>query len=250
MEHKEFVICLAEVPIAIQPLYDEIEPYCKDYIADCPPELRISATQGDIDAERKISRDEDILEGIPVRHFSDGYLETLAVYRKIAVALLSRGILLFHGSCIAVDGVAYLFTAKSGTGKSTHVNLWRQRFGSRAITVNDDKPLLRIGEAGVTAYGTPWDGKHRLSTNMGCPLKAICILQRSGTNQIQKITPREGYALFLQQTYRPKEPVALAQTLHLLDRLLSRVELYRLGCNMDPEAAAVSYRGMNGEKTV
>ncbi len=247
MEHEEFVICLADVPVAIQPMHADILEYCKDYLSDRLPRLTVAATQADIDAERRISEAEDVLEGIPVRQFSDGYLETLAVYRKIAAALLEQGVLLFHGSCICVDGAAYLFTAKSGTGKSTHVNLWRQLFGGRAVTVNDDKPLLRITPQGVIAYGTPWNGKHRLGTNMACPLKAICILERSGQNHIRKITARDGYAMFLQQTYRPKEPVALAQTLQLLDRLLSQVELYRLGCNMEPEAAIVSYRGMNGE---
>ena len=77
-----------------------------------------------------------------------------------------------------MDGQAVLFTAKSGTGKSTHTKLWRDLFGERAVMVNDDKPLLRILKDGVLVCGTPWDGKHRLSTNCALPLKAICILER------------------------------------------------------------------------
>ncbi len=247
MTKDSFTIRLAGVNIGIQPIHDYILEYCRDYLTEEAPDITVAVTQGDLDGERAKSEAEDKLEGIPVRQFSDAYLETLAVYRKIAAALLDRGILLYHGSCVAVDGAAYLFTAKSGTGKSTHVSLWRQQFGDRAVMVNDDKPLLAVTDSGVTAYGTPWDGKHRLSTNMACPLKAICILERSETNQIQPISAKEGYALLLQQVYRPRDPLALAKTLQLLDRLLSRVSLYRLGCNMDPSAAEVSYRGMNGE---
>ncbi len=247
MTDRFFTIRLAGVDIGIEPMHDYISEYCRDYISSGEPAFTVTVTQADLDAERATSEAEDRLEGIPIRQFTDAYLETLAVYRKIAQTLLDRDILLYHGSCVAVDGVAYLFTAKSGTGKSTHVELWRQLFGQRVTIVNDDKPLLAVSETGVTAYGTPWDGKHRRSTNMGCPLKAICILERSQTNQIVPVSVKEGYALLLQQTYRPKDPLALAKTLKLLDKLLSRVEIYRLGCNMDPSAALVSYRGMNGE---
>ena len=64
----------------------------------------ISTTQRDIDEEKENASAEDRLEGIPMRAFSDGYLETLAVYRKLAAALLPDNILLFHGSCVCVDG--------------------------------------------------------------------------------------------------------------------------------------------------
>ncbi len=139
----------------------------------------------------------------PSGSFSDAYLETLAVYRKIADHLLSYDTLLFHGSVIAVDGEGYLFTAKSGgTGKSTHTRLWREYFGERAVMVNDDKPLLRITDSGVTAYGTPWDGKHRLSTNIAVPLKGICILTRDTTNHIEPAEPHAVYPLIVQQTNR------------------------------------------------
>ncbi len=244
---KNFVIRLAGVNIEIKPLHSYIYEYCRDYLFEGEPEFTVEVSQSDLDAEREKSKKEDILEGIPVRNFPDHYLETLVVYRKIANELINRNILLYHGSCAAVDGVAYLFTAKSGTGKSTHVALWQKLLGERMTFINDDKPLLAVGEKGVVAFGTPWDGKHRRSSNASAPLKAICILERSETNRIEKITKKEGYVTLLQQTYRPKDPLAMAKVLQILDRLLSQVEIYRLGCNMNPEAAEVSFGAMNGE---
>lgn len=194
--------------------------------------------------KRSQSAREDIKEGIPIRHFSDAYLETLAVYRKIADHLLSRDTLLFHGSVIAVDGEGYLFTAKSGTGKSTHTRLWREYFGERAVMVNDDKPLLHITDSGVTAYGTPWDGKHRLSTNTAVPLKGICVLTRDTTNHIEQAEPHDTYPMIVQQTNRSLTADGMKQTLSLIDRMLNVVPVYRLGCNMDIEAARVAYEGM------
>ncbi len=252
MNHKlpPFHITLAGVCIAIHPRYDYIQEYCKDYLCTPTPSdaaFTVAVTDADIAYEEARSAADDRKLGIPVRRFPPAYLETLAVYRKIAAFLLDHDILLFHGSCVAVDGVGYLFTAKSGTGKSTHVQLWQERFGSRAVMINDDKPLLRITDIGVTAFGTPWDGKHRRSTNTSVPLRAICILSRSADNHIEKIAPGDAYSLLLQQTYRPADPTALTKTLTLLDRMLRVTDFYRLGCNMDPEAAQVSYEGMQPE---
>ena len=144
-----------------------------------------------------------------------------------------------------MDGQAYLFTAKSGTGKTTHTRLWLKQFGARAVMVNGDKPLIHITRECATVYGTPWDGKEHLSRNMSCPLKAVCILTRSKTNHIERISPKEALMMLCQQSYRPAQPAALRKTLALVDLLSSSVPLYRLGCNMEPEAALVAYHGMN-----
>ena len=111
--------------------------------------------------------------------------------------------------------------------------------------VNDDKPLLHITDSGVTAYGTPWDGKHRLSTNTAVPLKGICILTRNAKNHIEPVEPHAVYPLIVQQTNRSLSTDGMKQTLSLIDRMLNVVPVYRLGCNMDIEAAKVAYEGMN-----
>lgn len=244
MEGTVFKIKLADVPICVSTLHEMTKQMCHDYLTEEEGKFALTVRESDIAYERKKSADEDERQGEPVRHFSDDYLETLAVYRKIAAGLLNYNTLLFHGSAIAVDDMCYLFTAESGTGKSTHVRLWREMFGERAYMVNDDKPLLKITDKGVTVYGTPWDGKHRLSNNIAVPLKALCILERGERNQIEKITPGEAWPLLLQQSYRPMEEGALKQTLGLVDMLSESVDLYRLKCNMDSSAAKVSYEGM------
>jgi hypothetical protein len=213
-------------------------------IANENADYSVFTTQADIDYEREKSAHEDEIEGIPIRQFSDGYLEELAVYRKIAEQMISYDTILFHGSVIAVDGIGYLFTAKSGTGKSTHTRLWREYFGDRAVMVNDDKPLLQISDSGVIAYGTPYNGKHRLSNNICVPMKTICILTRAADNHIEPITRELAYTMLLQQVYRPADTIKMMQTLTLVDRLADSVKLYRLGCNMDISAAKIAFEGM------
>ena len=229
--------------VEVTSIHAEVHKYCADYLTDEPADYSVTTTQADIDFEREKSAREDEIEGIPIQHFSDSYLEELAVYRKIAEKILDYDTVLFHGSVVAVDGVGYLFTAKSGTGKSTHTRLWREYFGERAVMVNDDKPLLHIADT-VTAYGTPYNGKHRLGTNTSVPLKAICILTRSADNHIEPITREQAYTMLLQQVYRPADMLKMAKTLELVDRLADSVKLYRLGCNMDISAAKVAYEGM------
>ena len=234
---------IADKVVEVTSIYAEVHEYCTDYLTDEPADYSITTTQADIDFEREKSAREDEIEGIPTRHFSDSYLEELAVYRKIAEQMISYDTILFHGSVVAVDDVGYLFTAKSGTGKSTHTRLWREYFGDRAVMVNDDKPLLHIADT-VTAYGTPYNGKHRLGTNTSVPLKAICFLTRSVENHIEPISFEQAYNMLLQQVYRPADMLKMAKTLELVDRLADSVKLYHLGCNMDISAAKIAYEGM------
>jgi len=230
--------------IAVSSIHNEVHDYCADYLTDEEADFTVTTSQEDIDHERAKSAREAQVEGLPVYDYQDSYLEELAVYRKIAGKMTEYDTILFHGSVIAVDGVGYLFTAKSGTGKSTHTRLWREYFGERAVMVNDDKPLLHVAEDGVTAYGTPYNGKHGLGMNTSVPLKAICILTRSAENHIEPITRSQAYTMLLQQVYRPSEVSRVAHTLSLIDRLADKVGLYLLGCNMDISAAKVAYEGM------
>ena len=190
---------------------------------------------------------ENAKEGIPTRHFSDCYLETLAVYRKIAEQMIAYNTILFHSSAIAVDGTAYLFTAKSGTGKSTHTRLWKEYFSERAIMINDDKPLIQVNQNKILVHGTPWDGKHHLSNNISVPLKAICILNRGAENTICRITKSEAYPVLLQQTYRPTNAEKMQKVFMLLDRICEKLLIYRLICNKNPDAVITAYNGMNME---
>lgn len=241
----EFTIGIAERIIRIRAQHDYAKEFCEKYLTEGAPDFTVQITTEDIEYEREKSRREDEFEGLPVREFEADYLETLAIYRKIVEKMLDYGGFLFHGSAVSVDGEGYLFTAKSGTGKSTHTRRWRRYFGKRCITVNDDKPLLLIKDDCVLICGTPWDGKHRMSTNIMVPMKGLVVLERGEVNHIAPIEISEALPLLLQQTYRPANPLAMSKTLILLEKMTKIVRLYRLRCNMALESARVAYEGMN-----
>ena len=244
MNNNNFTIKIAGISIAVSTLYSETKKLCNSYKTKEQALFSVIISEEDIELERRKSRQEALLEGVPVIQWKDEYLETLAVYRKIATGLLEYDRLLFHGSAIAVDGEGYLFTAQSGTGKSTHTRLWRELFRDRAVMVNDDKPILKITKDRVFVCGTPWDGKHHLSSNIIVPLKAVCILNRDVENHIEAVSVQEAYPMLLQQSFRPPEAEKMMKTMNLVRQLAEKVKLYSLRCNMEPEAARVSYEGM------
>ncbi len=240
----DFTIALAGKNIGIRAHFEVLRQYCIKYLTDAQPDFYITLTQEEIDFEREKSDRERQVEGLAPLRYHDDYLESLGVYRKIAEKMLDYDTILFHGSALSLDGEGFLFTAKSGTGKSTHTNFWRQQYGDRVVMVNDDKPLLRITDDQVVVYGTPWDGKHRISTNTSVPLSGLCILTRAEENYVQPMTPTEALPMLLQQSHRPSNPTKMVKVMKLLEKMTKNTKIYKLGCNLDPHAAVVAYEGM------
>ena len=229
--------------VSIDSIYSDVQDYCAEYKEIGEPECSIKITNDDLILEEIKYKQRAKREGTEVRTVSKPFLEKLAVYRKIAEYMPSQDVILFHGSAISVDNECYLFTAPSGTGKSTHTKLWRELLGDRAIMVNDDKPLIHIDKNGnAIVYGTPWNGKHYLGNNIAVPLKAICLLQRSAENRISEITKKDAMTMLMEQTYRPASIDAMINTIQMLDRLTT--SFYRMGCNMNISAARLSYTTM------
>ena len=236
-----FTIRMAEKNIQVNNRYDYIKDYCKNYI--------VNNVTSDFIVE--VSDDEILAEKSEEYSSTMGYLETLAVYRKICEKLVNDNIILVHSSVLVVDGQAVMFLAPSGTGKSTHSRLWRQVYGDRVTMINDDKPLVSVrtdnNGTHLTVYGTPWCGKHGIETNTSAPVKAIFILKRNEINETRKMSFREAFPYIFNQTYRPDNEILMRKTLLLATTFAQNVEIYELGCNMEEEAARVAYRAAFGE---
>lgn len=241
----EFTIKVAGVSVGVTAMFASTRDYCRAYFTDEAPAFHVATCREDLEFEQQKAREEAVLEGFRFRDFPDPYLERTAIQRKIAEALFDRDILVFHGSVVAVDGQGYLFTAKSGTGKSTHTRFWRETFGERAVMVNDDKPFLRIETDGILVCGSPWSGKHGLDTNVTVPLKAICIMERGSENVIRPIEAKEALMMLLQQSNRPLDRSRLMKYMDLIDGLANRTALWKMECNLDPKAAEVAFDAMS-----
>lgn len=236
-----FTIRMAEKNIQVNNKCDYIKDYCKNYIVNnAAPDFIVEVSDDEILAEKSEEYSSTM-----------GYLETLAIYRKICERLVNDNIILVHSSVLMVDGQAVMFLAPSGTGKSTHSRLWRQVYGDRITMINDDKPLVSVrtdnNGTHLTVYGTPWCGKHGIETNTSAPVKAIFILKRSETNYTKKLSPKEAFPYIYRQIYHPNNEMLMKKILPLMLTFAQNVDIFELGCNMEEEAARVAYRAAFGE---
>ncbi len=156
--------------------------------------------------------------------------------------------MLLHASGVVVDGVAYLFSAPCGTGKSTHTSLWLKIFGDKAFIINDDKPAIRIIDGVAYIYGTPFSGKHDISKNVRARLGGICFISQSPDNEISVMDSGSVIVAVMEQTIRNLSMENTDKMLSVLDEVLNSVKVWSLKCNMDPSAAILSYETMSGEK--
>ena len=162
-------------------------------------------------------------------------------------AIFARELLAFdgsflHSSAVVLDGKAYLFSAPSGTGKSTHTEKWCRLFGARYL--NDDKPALRLVNGVWMAYGTPWSGKHDLSSNEGVPVGGVAVLRRGEENTITRMQPAEALPWIMSQTSYRLRREHMEKQLVLMDRFLRQVPIWQLSCRNEDAAAFVSWDAM------
>ena len=224
-------IKLAGLTVEIKNRYDFVERLCRGYESFEEPLFSVAATDEEIAREREVSEGD----------FPDSYLESIVAYRKIAEELPRYDAFVFHGAVLSIDGGGYLFTARSGVGKTTHTRLIIKRVGERAYYVNGDKPIIRFIDGIPYAYGTPWNGKERYGANTSVPLRGVAVVHRGETNYT---TPAEADAvttMLVSQSYIPKRNARLAlAALGLCNRLIEGVKLIDLYCNMDDSAADAS----------
>ncbi|SDY15570.1 hypothetical protein [Eubacterium barkeri] len=221
---RKMVICLADFVVEVNHQYSALQKQCEGYKTEDYSEVDLSVCIEPEDIHKEA--------------------ESLAAYRQIGEGLPAYDALILHAAVVAVDGWGYAFLAPSGTGKSTHVALWRKFFGEKAIIVNGDKPIVRRRNGVFYAYGTPWCGKEGWQTNMGVPLAGLCFLHRGTTNRIAPVEGGSVVSALLNQVYRPRDRAMLKDTLDLLEDLLKKVPCYALWCDRTLEAAQVAYGGM------
>ena len=196
----------------------------------------------DSETEIKLNIKEDFIkmkkEEIPYLSFDEHeYMWTCEAFYN---ELLRHNGMMLHSSCVEKDGFAYLFSARSGTGKSTHTHLWLKNLEGTRI-INDDKPALIYDDGKWYACGTPFSGKTDENIDVKIPVRAITFLHRSEENTVKKIPPFQAVSLLIEQTIKPADRSLAENMLELADLLLREVPVFSLGCNLQDDAAIVAY---------
>lgn len=228
-----FKICLAELNIVIHNNYSFVKDMCKDYIVDdSKTDFEVVATDDEIMAE-------DDGSGLYI-----GYLESLAIYRKIAEKLPEYNAFLMHGVVIDVDSLGIVFTARSGVGKTTHSRLWQELLGNKVTVVNGDKPIIRYKDGNPYAYGTPWAGKEEMHKNTRVLISKVCFIERCEYNECLKLEGAKVFYKLFPQVYRPKTQKNMLATIDMVANLIAVNDFYTIKCNMDLSAAKTAYEGL------
>ncbi len=234
-------IKVAGLNINIGHFYDEFRTFAQKFITDEKhTDFSVSISLEDIETEKVYLEKQRLLEGRPLGYIPDEMFEQTAIYRKIADNLGKYQALVFHGSAVAVGEKAVVFSAISGTGKTTHTNLWLKNFKD-CFVVDGDKPIIRIFDGKPFVCGTPWNGKEGMGTDKNIPLSAICRIIRSETNHIEKTKSFAFLPHLLEQIHCSKAEDAMSHNLKIIKEFTKTVSYYNLYCNMEDEAAIVAF---------
>lgn len=243
----QFTIKLADVTINIDHRYPYIYQACRTFEIPLSkePDFTVSATDERI--RNEFEAWEEIFHCTLDFDRWKGRCESDSLITSICDRMPFYDMFLMHAAVVAVDGVAYIFTAPSGTGKTTHTMLWKKHFGDRAVIVNGDKPLIRLQGGKVYVCSTPWKGKEELGLGPGAmfPVGGICIIEQNPENHIRRISVSEASRHIFRQVHLSRNnEETFTRFWRLLDQMMTSADFYLLQCNREPEASRLSYLTM------
>jgi hypothetical protein len=136
---------------------------------------------------------------IELTTIGDQFLQLLRVAAECHLS--HHGCISLHASCVCLHGQSVLFSAPSGTGKSTHANIWQQSF--EAEILSGDRPLICVDSDRVFAHGVPWDGKEQIFLQKSKPVIAIVDLHRATDNWMRVMSEGQAFRMLLKQSFLP-----------------------------------------------
>lgn len=145
-----------------------------------------------------------------------------------------------HASVVVNSGKAFLFLARSGTGKSTHSQMWLRAIPGTEL-LNDDNPIVRILDDGqVMVYGSPWSGKTPCYRNAQAPAGAFVHIKRAPYDKCSPLSTLEGYAIVYSSCSGFKADRKMGDAIHeTVSAIAMKGICYTMECLPDEEAARV-----------
>lgn len=244
MVNKKILFCeIAGIAYEIEYECDYIKKMFKDYIIS-DEEIR---NKKDINKITYNDSDFQRCSKLYPERMSKHYIEYTCIMDKVGSLLPSQDMLLMHGAAIEYEKKGYIFTAPSGTGKTTHISLWKKYLGDKVTVINGDKPELSFDDSKVYIHGAPWCGKEGWQINTSAPLVGVCLLRRGIKNKIKKINPGEYIEFFMDQFYIGDNNDNVLKVIDLFSKMAERVPFYLLECDISEEAAQCSFEIMAGK---
>ena len=174
-------------------------------------------------------------------------VESLLSSIMLETVLLRHGRCILHASFLSYEGKGIVFTAPSGTGKSTQAALWHDCRGAEII--NGDKALLRWDGDRLLACGLPLCGSSGICRNKTVPLDAVVVLAQSKENSAEILRGVQAVKAVLPQIYtQPGEADSVSDALNFAVNLARNVPVWRLRCLPDETAVTCLEEALKKEK--
>lgn len=185
--------------------------------------------------------DIQIVEALAKKPAEMEYIFLSMIFLDIAIL---NGFVPLHASCVIKDQKAYLFSAPSGTGKSTHAAYYKDKL--KAFVLNDDKPLIKNHQV----YGSPFSGKTSENTNEAYPIQAIYFIEQASINSITRLSIDDASKRLLKNMARPSTKTMWDIVLPNLNDLLNQGLFYLARLALNPNSAFMTYYEPNKEQTM
>lgn len=172
-------------------------------------------------------------------HLSEGELECVFLSDLFNKKILKFNAIFLHSSAILYKGKAYLFSAESGVGKSTHTKLWIEKFGNDNVQIiNDDMPIIRFIDDEWYVYGSPFDGGTGINKNIRAKLGGIVFLERAEENNIKTLDKNDVFTRIYKNTIKFSLNGEYAEyMMSTANKLINDNKFYLLKCNTDISSA-------------
>lgn len=155
--------------------------------------------------------------------------------------LLNVGALVLHCSYLLYDGKAILFSAPSGTGKTTQAKLWEKLYPARII--NGDKAIIQKKGGLWCACGYPFHGSADECLNKQYPIEAIVVVRQNPSDSIEELRPLQKLqAIYSETTVNAWDANSVDQTLNLIGDLTAGVKVVCQQCTMKDDACHTLHR--------
>ena len=133
------------------------------------------------------------------------------------------------------------FYRKSGTGKSTHSNLWLKNIPGTDL-INDDNPIIRLINGSPVLFGSPWSGKTPCYRPIDAPLGAITRIARAPVNSIERLAPVQAFASLLPACSTMKWDSTIYDNIcNSITAIIETTPIYTLHCLPDDAAAILCH---------
>lgn len=167
---------------------------------------------------------------VPMMIYDTMFVSLLCLERKVQ----NFNQYILHSSYMTINNKAILFTAPSGTGKSTQADLWMKYRGSEVM--NGDRSLL-VKEDKYYAYGWPICGSSEICNNKKYPITCIVVLSQAKVNKIEELSYKDSFKKILSElTINYHNPLFVNCAMDFIDDLVKNVKIYHLACDISEDA--------------